>query len=263
MKETGLTLSLESFGSLKRDIYLFIEDRCARVTLDLSHKLFYQCYFNVLNYPKPSNEDLIPRNLYEFKKQIARTLAKDSLLDSKYSSLFHLFWDHLYNYMDPYAGFAIPSCLYRINNRIFIEHENPLNHHNPSSPDIYGILTKHECLELFDNIHTENTTPFKHSLTPYLIQPQDKEEYLFMPELPPLFIKTTYNFYNILVDTFLTLDISKVEEEAAEELFDYLILMLDFLNIEAEQNKDTLLLSHIVKHDNCEYDRLSYSKYSH
>src|SRR5690348_4700219 len=139
MKDTGLMLLLRSFGSLKRDIHLYIEDRVDRMTLDLSYKLFYQCYSNVLNYPKPSNEALIPRDMYKLKEHIAITLAKSTLLDSRYSSLFHLFWDHLYVYFDPYTG-STPLCaLYRVNKRIFIDSDTSVLNLYPLSPDVYNV----------------------------------------------------------------------------------------------------------------------------
>jgi hypothetical protein len=143
----------------------------------------------------------------------------------QFEKVIKWFCYHIYVIQDGQDSFC-PPLLIKINNHIYFEIEYESSY--PS--EILSIINESQCPLIFRDIHSKDKGWIR-ALKKYLFKNTDNTEYLQLPEFPDILITQIYNFYDLLILTFSTIEFNKEDEEVAEEIFNYLFTMRDFFDI--------------------------------
>jgi hypothetical protein len=214
MKLQGASIKLINFGlQLTRNFYLLQQE--------YSQNLLSKIIYNSLH-DKFEFETQKEHNLKNFSHVLVSFFLKINSDSPHFEFPIISFFSHVYVY--EYDGLNFPDLL-KINNKIYFTINDPVY-----PPEILSVLTKKDCSLVFDVIHSAEIYREFYYLKKYIYKNSDDNEYLLLPEIPAKLQNQIYNLYDLLLTNFDNLDLDKKYEEAAEEVFDYLITMKDFFD---------------------------------
>jgi hypothetical protein len=217
MKLYGTSILLLNFGSqITRNFYL-IEEKHSQ---DILPELIYTSLHNKVKF-----ETQEKHNLENFSQMLASFFINLNVNFPYFRILIEGFFSHLYVIEYYSFDFNFP-VLVKINNRIYLEIYDQTSY----PPEILSVVTKEDYPFDFDKIDSENIYEDFHYLHKYLCKNPDGSNYLLLPEIPAKLRNQIYNLYDLLLTNFDNLDLDKKYEEAAEEIFDYLITMKEFFD---------------------------------
>jgi hypothetical protein len=155
--------------------------------------------------------------------------------DPKYKALFQVFFYHICVH-ESGGEFPVPKLIF-LNGKFYI---TPLFSSQFSySPDSLVLITNKDSIFLFDLFAQEKHQSFTwkleyawlSGLKKHVITKENGELSLLLAEMPDNIIRQLYKSYKFLLEVFKHFPFTSDETDSKEEIYSYIIAMIDFLNV--------------------------------